>query len=81
MTDRLHPLTAAGVGLCVGAVGLVVGGAPGLLAAGVALVVAGTATRRRAADSTSVPKTNCSNCGARVPTGETCEYCGATLEG
>ncbi|MFC7096679.1 hypothetical protein [Halobaculum marinum] len=75
MTDRMHPLTAVGVGLVVGAFALAVGGVRGLAVAGVLVGVGGLWAGAGSTPHTSGGPDECPHCGIRNPGTPTCRWC------
>lgn len=70
--SRMHPLTAAGIALSVGAVALAVAGVRGLLVAGLLVAVVGLA----AGDSRSTDgPERCPHCDTRNPGTPYCRWC------
>lgn len=69
---QMHPLTAAGIALSVGAVGLAVAGVRGLLFTGVLVAVAGVALGDpRSSDGPE----RCPHCDTRKPGTPYCRWC------
>lgn len=69
---QMHPLTAAGIALSVGAVGLAVAGVRGLLLAGLLVAVGGVALGDP--DASDGPE-RCPHCDTRNPGTPYCRWC------
>ncbi|MFC7070791.1 hypothetical protein [Halobaculum lipolyticum] len=74
MTDRLHPLTAVGIGLFVAAVALAVGGVRALAVAGVLIGLGGLRAGGGASSASDAPD-ECPHCGISNPGARYCRWC------